>query len=35
MENKHEIDAALAIGAGKAREIAQVLLKKVRAKVGY
>ncbi len=35
MENKHEIDEALAVGAEKARKIAQQTLKRVRAKVGY
>ncbi|MDX1447060.1 tryptophan--tRNA ligase [Lishizhenia sp.] len=35
MENKNEIDEALAIGAEKARKIAAATLKRVRAKVGY
>jgi tryptophanyl-tRNA synthetase len=35
MENKHEIDAALATGAEKATIIANQVLKRVRAKVGY
>lgn len=35
MENKQEIDEALAIGAEKARKIASTTLKRVRAKVGY
>lgn len=35
MENKHEIDEALAVGAEKARVIAQDVLKRVRTKVGY
>ena len=35
MENKHEIDEALAIGAAKARKVAQTVLQKVRAKTGY
>ncbi len=35
MENRHEIDAALAIGAEKARLVAQDVLKRVRDKVGY
>ena len=35
MENKHEIDAALADGAAKAREVASEVLKRVREKVGY
>jgi tryptophanyl-tRNA synthetase len=35
MENKQEIDAALAIGAEKARKIAQSTLQRVRKCVGY
>lgn len=35
MENKHEIDAALADGAAKARKVASEVLKRVREKVGY
>ncbi len=35
MENKHEIDEALAIGAEKAQKVARKVLKRVRAKVGY
>ncbi|AUC17128.1 tryptophan--tRNA ligase [Tenacibaculum sp. SZ-18] len=35
MENKNEIDEALAIGAEKARKVAQDVLQRVRAKVGY
>lgn len=35
MENKHEIDEALAIGAEKAQKIAREVLKRVRARVGY
>jgi tryptophanyl-tRNA synthetase len=35
MANKNEIDAALKIGADKARMIAQETLKRVRSKVGY
>lgn len=35
MENKHEIDAALEVGAKKARVVAQDVLKRVRDKVGY
>ena len=35
MENKHEIDDALAIGAKKAKVVAQEVLQRVRAKVGY
>ncbi len=35
MENRHEIDEALAIGAEKARVIAKNVLKRVRDKVGY
>jgi len=35
MDNKNEIDDALAIGAKKARIVAQEVLKRVREKVGY
>ncbi|WP_046758547.1 tryptophan--tRNA ligase [Kordia jejudonensis] len=35
MENKHEIDAALAVGAEKAKKVANGVLAKVREKVGY
>ena len=35
MENRNEIDEALAIGAEKARVVAQEVLQRVRAKVGY
>lgn len=35
MENKHEIDEALAIGAEKARLVAGDVLKRVRNKIGY
>lgn len=35
LENKHEIDAALADGAAKARKVASEVLKRVREKVGY
>lgn len=35
MENKHEIDSALAIGAEKAHKIANEVLARVRKKVGY
>ncbi|WP_420571344.1 tryptophan--tRNA ligase [Kordia sp.] len=35
MENKNEIDAALAIGAEKASKIADEVLARVRKKVGY
>lgn len=35
MENRNEIDEALAIGAEKARVIAKGVLKRVRTKVGY
>ena len=35
MENKHEIDAALEIGAQKATIVANGVLKRVRAKIGY
>ena len=35
MDNRNEIDEALAIGAEKAREVAQKVLKRVRTKIGY
>ena len=35
MDNKHEIDAALQIGAEKAATVANDVLKRVRSKVGY
>jgi len=35
MENKHEIDKALAVGAEKARVVAQEVLKRTREKLGY
>lgn len=35
MENKHEIDSALAIGAEKARAVAKEVLGRVRSKTGY
>ena len=35
MENRNEIDEALAIGAEKARVIAKDVLKRIRTKVGY
>ena len=35
MENPAEIESALKIGAEKARKVAQVVLKRVREKVGY
>jgi tryptophanyl-tRNA synthetase len=35
MDNKHEIDAALAVGAEKARVVAREVLDRVRSKVGY
>jgi tryptophanyl-tRNA synthetase len=35
MEHKSEIDEALQIGAAKARVVAQTVLKRVRAKLGY
>ena len=35
MENKHEIDEALNIGAKKAREVANGVLSRTRAKIGY
>lgn len=35
MENRHEIDEALAVGAEKARIIAKDVLQRVRGKIGY
>jgi tryptophanyl-tRNA synthetase len=35
MENKHEIDKALTIGAEKARITANSVIKRVRKKIGY
>ena len=35
MSNLHEIDEALAIGAKKARKVAQEVLQRVRSKIGY
>lgn len=35
MNNKHEIDAALAIGAEKASSVAKEVLHRVREKIGY
>ncbi|MEE9406899.1 MAG: tryptophan--tRNA ligase [Polaribacter sp.] len=35
MENKHEIDEALEIGAEKATKVAKGVLQRVRAKIGY
>lgn len=35
MENRHEIDEALAVGAEKAKKVAQDVLQRVRKKVGY
>ena len=35
MENLEEIDQALTIGAGKAKKVADVVLNRVRAKLGY
>jgi tryptophanyl-tRNA synthetase len=35
MDNKNEIDEALAIGAEKARKVAKDVLERVRSKVGY
>lgn len=35
MENRHEIDEALSIGAEKAKKIAHEVLKRVRTKTGY
>ncbi|MGG8496096.1 tryptophan--tRNA ligase [Tenacibaculum sp. TC6] len=35
MENRHEIDEALSVGAEKARAVAKEVLKRVRDKMGY
>ena len=35
MDNKNEIDDALAIGKQKAKKVATAVLQKVRTKVGY
>ncbi|SEC52523.1 tryptophanyl-tRNA synthetase [Tenacibaculum sp. MAR_2009_124] len=35
MENRHEIDEALAIGADKARKVAKDVLQRLRKKIGY
>jgi len=35
MENKNEIEDALEVGAKKARNIANDVLKRVRGKIGY
>ena len=35
MENKHEIDEALAVGAEKASNVANDVLQRVRQKIGY
>jgi tryptophanyl-tRNA synthetase len=35
MNNLNEIDKALAVGAEKAKMVADEVLKRVRAKVGY
>ena len=35
MENKHEIDEALEVGAAKATIVADEVLKRVRDKIGY
>jgi hypothetical protein len=35
MANTAEIEAALSIGAQKARNVAQAVLKRARTKVGY
>ncbi len=35
MENLHEVDKALAIGAEKARKVAKEVLQRVRKKIGY
>ena len=35
MENLNEVDKALEIGASKAKNVADIVLKRVRTKVGY
>jgi tryptophanyl-tRNA synthetase len=35
MENKHEIDEALSIGAEKASATASKVIKRLRKKIGY
>ena len=35
MENKHEIDEALSIGAEKANATASTVIKRLRKKIGY
>mgnify|MGYP000595301222 CR=1 FL=1 len=35
MNNLHEVDEALAVGAEKARNVASEVLKRVREKIGY
>ena len=35
MNNLHEIDEALAIGAEKAKKVADAVLERVREKIGY
>lgn len=35
MENRHEIDEALAVGAEKARTVATDVLQRIRTKIGY
>ena len=35
MENKDEIDAALNIGAEKARKTASTVIERIREKIGY
>jgi tryptophanyl-tRNA synthetase len=35
MNNKHELDEVLALGAEKARIVAKEVLERVRAKLGY
>lgn len=35
MENRHEIDEALAVGADKAKAVAKSVLERVREKIGY
>jgi len=35
MENKHEIDEALEVGAEKASKVANDVLQRVRQKIGY
>jgi len=35
MENKHEIEKALAVGAEKASIVANAVLERVKTKIGY